>query len=173
MSHHTERGFTMIELLIVVGLLAIILALVVPGLMRARVAANEASAIAGLRVTAAAQKAYLSTCGAGGYAADFLALGRTGPNGEPPFISDNLGTSETPTQSGYTYALASGAGATAGPDDCYGSATVTNYYATAVPIGFGSTGTRSFAVSSLSTIWQVTEATAPSEPFGPPATPVQ
>jgi prepilin-type N-terminal cleavage/methylation domain-containing protein len=173
MPDSIDRGFTMIELLIVAGLLAIIVALTVPGLMRARIAANEASAIASMRVTAAAQKAFLATCGNGGYATDYRVLGRTGPNGEASFISDDLGTSATPTKSGYTYALAAGAGSSAGPDDCQGAPTATHYYATGVPTAFGSSGTRSFAVNSLSMIWQVTDAAAPGEPFGPPSTAVR
>jgi type II secretory pathway pseudopilin PulG len=163
----------MVELMIVVAILAIIAALVIPGLLRARVAANEASAIGSMRVTAAAQKAYLATCGNGGYATDFLALGRTGPAGEAAFISDDLGQSAAPTKSGYAFTLGRGAGASTGPDDCHGSPTTTHYYATAVPTDYGGTGSRAFAVNSLSTIWQVNAATAPTEPFGPPATVVQ
>ena len=173
MTQSSDRGFTMVELLIVVALLALIAAFAVPGLMRARVAANEASAIGSMRVTAAAQKAYLATCGNGGYATDFLTLGQVGPSGEAAFISADLGTSSTPTKSGYSFTMAAGAGSSAGPDDCNGTPTATHYYATGVPTSFGSTGTRSFAVNSLSMIWQALDAAAPSEPFGPPATPVQ
>jgi type II secretory pathway pseudopilin PulG len=162
----------MIELLIVIAILSILAALAVPRLMRARVAANEAGAIASLRVTAAAQKAYNSTCGRGHYAASFLVLGTSGPAGAPAFISDDLGLSLTPTKAGYTYGLGPGAGAVPGPLDCNGTATRSTYYASAVPVSHGWTGTRSFAVNADSVIWEIAAAAAPAEPFAAPATPI-
>ena len=53
-----EQGFTLIELLIVVAIIAIIAAIAVPNLLSARMAANEASAISGLRAIASAQMNY-------------------------------------------------------------------------------------------------------------------
>ena len=63
----------------------------------------------------------------------------------------------------------------AGPNDCHEMSNPTNstFYATGVPMAFGQTGSRSFAVNQLNTIWQEDDAVAPAEPFGPPATPVR
>ncbi len=60
-----EAGFTLLEMMIAVGIVSLIVAIAVPGLLRARITANEVGAIGSLRVTAAAQKAYSSTCGLG------------------------------------------------------------------------------------------------------------
>ena len=58
-----QQGFTLIELLIVVAIIAVIAAIAVPNLLNARMAANETSAIAALRLVGSAQVAYMTTVG--------------------------------------------------------------------------------------------------------------
>jgi len=112
------RGFSLIELLIVVSIILIIAAIAIPGLLKARISANQASAVESMRTIMTAETSYQTSYG--GYAPTLLALGSAAPcaPGIPPtavqfcFLDSNLAsaTNAATPKSGYFFTYALGAG---------------------------------------------------------------
>jgi prepilin-type N-terminal cleavage/methylation domain-containing protein len=81
-----QKGFSLIELLIVVAIILIIAAIAIPNLLRARIAANESSAVQSIRTINTAQVTYQSTYPTFGYANTLAELGPPDANGCPPAV---------------------------------------------------------------------------------------
>lgn len=151
-----QKGFSLIELLIVVAIILIIAAIAIPNLLRARIAANESSAAASIRTIDTAELSYQNAYPATGYSATLVALGPadTGACAAGPAVANAciidavLANSGAVAKSGYNFTAVGSGGPPAN-----------QFYATAIPLS-NSTGIKAFCGTDDNVVRFVTPSAA-------------
>ena len=146
MRNNKQKGFSLIELLIVVAIILIIAAIAIPNLLRSKMAANEASAVASLRTLNTTEVLYSTNCNIG-FSATLNTLGPATTVGSPDCTTgDDLvdqvmsgeattvpaSTTTSFTKSGYTFKYTPG------------TAPAATYTITAQPVTYNGSGIRGF-----------------------------
>jgi type IV pilus assembly protein PilA len=131
-ARNRQRGFTLIELLIVVTIILIIAAFTIPKITKAKIPANETSAVASIRAINEAEMIYSSSHPDVGFTPDLAMLGGTAQSGGEQTIDNNLASGR---KTGYTFTYT--------PGEKVNNA-IRSYTVTAVPDQVGTTGERRF-----------------------------
>jgi type IV pilus assembly protein PilA len=164
-----NRGFTLLELLIVIAIILIIAAIAIPNLMRSRMLADEAAAIGSLRTLNTAATTYSATY-SNGFPPSLAALGPP-PGGGNNATCDNANLVDSIMASGqktgykYTY---TGSNPISSPGQGCSNPGFNSYTINADPITRGQTGQRSFFTDPSGTVrYNTTQpATATDPPIG-------
>jgi type IV pilus assembly protein PilA len=157
-----QKGFSLIELLIVVAIILIIAAIAIPNLLRARIAANESSAVSSIRTMNTSMVTYQSTYPTVGYASTITALGPAASTGCTTPASTNAclvdwvvaqATAAGSPKSGYWFAETAGAPV---------SGIVVGYTLDGLPASVNQTGVRGFCSNEDAVIRFTAVGSAPS-----------
>jgi hypothetical protein len=152
-----QSGFSLIDLLFVTAIVGLLATLAVPGLMRAKGAAQSASALGTIRVVNSAQLSFAITCGLGFYSATFPPLALK-PAGSPEaFLPLELASGDTFVRSGYLFSMASDNVLPAAPATCNGLAagrTSISYALVADQLGSSASNNRFFGTNSDGLIFE-------------------
>jgi prepilin-type N-terminal cleavage/methylation domain-containing protein len=159
------RGFSLIELLIVVAIILIIAAIAIPNLLRSRIAANQSSAVGSLRTLNTAEVTYATTYNTG-FSATLGDLGppTTGPqpNATAAGLVDEVLSGSAAGGAAAMVSSKSGYGFAYSPAGTDTSGKINTYSITATPISVGTTGTNFYYTDQSGVIRQNSSTVAGS-----------
>jgi type IV pilus assembly protein PilA len=136
-----QNGFSLLELLIVVSVILIVTAIAVPNIIRAKISANESSAVSTIRQISNAELSYHISYSQIGYAPDLKSLGGPLTCSPSPTTACVLDTAVTSgTKSGYQFFAAGFASG--------GTAINNQFVASSAPTTFSKTGVRNFCIAT-------------------------
>jgi type II secretory pathway pseudopilin PulG len=160
MNSRCAEGFSLVELVFVAGMIGLITAIAIPGLIRARMAGNEASAIGSMHAIINGEVSYSASCMPGGFAVTLDDLAKEPTPGTGGFVSPDIGHNGA-IKSGYFLSiekdlLAGTANIGSPAATCNGSVgqPVSSYFASAKPGTFGISGNRYFAADTRNRTFQ-------------------
>ncbi|MFH1678501.1 MAG: prepilin-type N-terminal cleavage/methylation domain-containing protein [Candidatus Omnitrophota bacterium] len=145
-----KKGFTLVEIMIVVAIIALLAAIAIPNLLRARLNANESAAIATCQTLSTALQSYRAVNPATGFPA--VDLASLAPAGQPPYVDATLAIA-APSRQGYNFAYNPGVA------DLNG--VLHDFFIYASPITPNTTGVRGFYIDEGGVICGVSPAAAP------------
>ena len=137
MRKMNKKGFTLVEIMIVVAIIVLLAAIAIPNLLRARLNANEAASIASLRTLSSALESFRSAQSTPAYPANLAALS----SATPPYVDSVLAGG---TKQGYIFT--------------YARTNNNQYGVVAAPQTAGVTGSRSFFVDESGVLRQGTNS---------------
>ncbi len=173
-----QAGFTLVDMLFVIAIIGLLASMAIPGLMRARGAAQVSSALGTMRVVNSAELTYAISCGLGFYSPDFPTLGIAPPGNATAFLPPELSSGFTFDRSGFLFSLA-GTPLAGAPATCNGLAAggaSPGYAAIADPLDPASSVSRYFGTNADGMIYQDGASLSTTMPeTGPPpsGTPIQ
>jgi len=172
-----KSGFTLIEIMIVLTIIATVVAIAVPNLIRSRIAANETAAIAACKIYADAQEIYHRTDytgnGALKYATALSGVNSLfGPTGDLALIDKSFANAEGlpgvgSPKTGYVFTILTGQGASAsgGVRNYVVSGNMTlGYGMSALPAGYGTTGYQTFIINAGGVVFETDQGAAGTYP---------